>query len=565
MEAESGFDTPSAEFSGQSPFFSPPLSICVRFVDLELLSGDQYRWIDRRLSFPNADLMTSSCGNHETESARVEQIVTRFFSKCLHVILGSRCPCSSFDKNRSERGCTEVSRRDRWFNLALRDCRLAKQNTGVQYSRQMVVDLIFFHQPRINSNASGENCDGCLFSEGAVTSGRNNCCWDMKGGKVIERWVMLYEGKKGRDEGLSSSGRSHALYKKCVVMLRSLYLTLKLLPAYKLFRDLTASPSHKPCKFSLVPLISSFAEPFTREKEAEMRKYDFEPVETPSGSLCLCVLYLPSLQDLRIESSYQFFAHLIPDYFGGASARSVCGAPVSHDNCVVSYGLKSSGSGRKPSLIADSRFHVDIQAQLPANITVSADPRETSVEGVKTAHLAKCQCSPVPLASSVSPSCRWSHSLEAPSHPGLFPVGQPHTTTKTSPRAQMGICFCPFHCLSKLEVNEFQNLQETEDPLAAKLSDNAALGSLVNIFETAAPLCQRSVVQPNTGNLQASSTILLLSPAVKTSMDALHELQVHINMKKTMIQRSSALNSFDDQKSITKSSTLVDDITPVTM
>uniref|UniRef100_A0A7N0TE45 Autophagy-related protein 13 N-terminal domain-containing protein n=1 Tax=Kalanchoe fedtschenkoi TaxID=63787 RepID=A0A7N0TE45_KALFE len=472
--------------------------------------------------------------SNESELQRVEEIVTKFFSKCLQIILESRCPCKSSHKNGVQKVSSQVSKMDKWFSLALRDCPLALQNTSVRYTRQMVVDLVLLHPPPDpNAIPSGRNCGG------------NRWCWDMRGEKVIERWLMLYEGHKGgySARGLRSSSRSQIFYKKCVLMLRSLYLMVKLLPAYKLFRNLPVSQEHG--DFSLVHHISSFVEPFTMEKEAEFRKYVFDPIDTSCGSsLCLSVLYLSSLVDLTIRPSYQIFPQLIPDYFEGASDSPVCRAPLLHVNGRVTYGIKSSGYFRKPALTTESGFHHTRYAQLPKTSPVNADKREIPAEEVKVAHTAKSQSSASMVVSSTSLSRSVSHSvLDALSHPGLSPVGKPATATNASPRAPMGIC--PMDGLSISEVDKCQNPEDGGDPLPSKLSDNAALGSLVDIFQTAAPLHSTTPSVPrNVANVPAAPAIFPCSSTVRTASDALRELQGHIDMKNTMLQRSSTLKKF---------------------
>ncbi|KAL9690731.1 hypothetical protein QQ045_011139 [Rhodiola kirilowii] len=436
----------------------------------------------------------------DSESAKIEQIASKFFSKCLHVILESRYICSSSRNVGVQKVYSDVTKWDRSLNLALRDCSLVLENTGVHYSMQFAVDLVLSRKSH-NMNSSGGNGDG------------NNLCWERKRGKVIERWVMMYEGEKVRDNtgGLKGSCKSRIFYKKCVLMLRSLYLMVKLLPAYKLFKKLTKSPEL--CDFSLVHHVSSFVEPFTREEEAEMLKYVFDPVETSYGSLCLSVFYF--------EPSNRMLQLLIKaDYCRGMLVDPGFRPPMLHANGKVLYGSKSQGRGRKPSLTTESGYYVITQTDLPKNSRINAHTKETTAKGImgKTPCSSKSQCSPMRKASSTSP------------------IGNRPNAAKTSPHPEMSICPYDF---SRSALDECRNPEECGDPFQPKLSNNAAIGSLFSIFHTAAPLRRTSTSQQNTANLHPTSTIFPANPTVKTTSNALLELQGFIDMKNKILQRSS--------------------------
>ncbi|KAJ8447053.1 hypothetical protein Cgig2_033622 [Carnegiea gigantea] len=142
--------------------------------------------------------------------------------------------------------------RDQWFNLALRECPAALEN--IDFWRQsnlepMVVDLILVEQSL--------NWDPMKFSPTGVFFVKNLSWKDQGSGfvnleleefgvestneKIFERWLAQYESRKSRESWPSSKkSRSslHTLYKKSIVLLKYLYAMIRLLPAYKLFRDL---------------------------------------------------------------------------------------------------------------------------------------------------------------------------------------------------------------------------------------------------------------------------------------------------------------------------------------
>ncbi|XP_076887407.1 autophagy-related protein 13b-like [Bidens hawaiensis] len=177
-------------------------------------------------------------------------------------------------------------------------------------------------------------------------------CGDGNGEKVIKRWIMRYETKKGCKEGYSGNKRSlntitsHALYKKSILLLRSLYVTVRLLPGYKIFREVNSCGQIR--SFSLVHRVYSSVEPLVCRDEGEMQQFVFTPVDTSCGKLCISLLYLPSITDTSSESSTPMSPQFITDYVGSLLADplkrlpSASSSPFgrrhswSYDTCMVS-------------------------------------------------------------------------------------------------------------------------------------------------------------------------------------------------------------------------------------
>ncbi|XP_027341856.1 autophagy-related protein 13b isoform X1 [Abrus precatorius] len=288
--------------------------------------------------------MASSHGNAHLEAAKMEQIITEFFAKSLHIILESRAlhvssrnsygdqavssPCSSSS------GSSSVRPRDKRFNLALRECHVALENIDLwrQSNREyMVIDVILVQRPLewdpVAVNFSPKRVIPRSYSlKSRYPFGWNNDQEELgvvaRSEKIVERWVVQYESKKTRDSNSgnrrSSSVALHNLYKKLTLLLRSLYATVRLLPAYKIFRDLNSSGQIR--SFTLAHRVSSFVEPFTRKEDAEMMKFGFTPVDTSSGRLCLTVMYCPSASDVSSEPSTPMSPQVITDYVGSPLA-----------------------------------------------------------------------------------------------------------------------------------------------------------------------------------------------------------------------------------------------------
>nr|CAD1824659.1 unnamed protein product [Ananas comosus var. bracteatus] len=192
--------------------------------------------------------------------------------------------------------------RDKWFNLALRECPAALENFDLWRQSNLeplVIDIVL-----IRRASSPETPD-------------RRVNWSGEGARIVERWVVQYEsrGSIGRRRSrLEIRNLCEEMCKRSIVLLRSLYLFIRLLPAYKLFRELNSSGRIRP--LGLSHRISSFVEPFTRAEDAEMKHFGFVPIGTPCGRLSLTVSYLPNLEIVGSEPSTPLSPQFIMDYVG---------------------------------------------------------------------------------------------------------------------------------------------------------------------------------------------------------------------------------------------------------
>lgn len=358
--------------------------------------------------------MASSHGNAHSEAAKMEQIITEFFAKSLHIILESRAlymssrnscgdqAVSSPSSSSSSSSC--VRPRDKWFNLALRECPAALENIDLWRQSNLepiVIDVILVQRPL--------NWDPVSFPPKRVLPRSSSLkerypfCWnsdqeelgiEAKSEKIVERWVVQYESRKTRDSNSNSRRASnislHNLYKKSTLLLRSLYATVRLLPAYKIFRELNSSAQIR--AFTLAHRVSSFVEPFTRKEEAEMLKFGFTPVDTSSGRLCLSVMYFPSASDVSSEPSTPLSPQVITDYVGSPLAD-----PLRRFPSLPSTGLPSHSS---PSSLPFSRRHswsYDHFRASPPSIACSPSPTHSeSHTSVSTANSRRFPPSSLP-------------------------------------------------------------------------------------------------------------------------------------------------------------------------
>ncbi|KAG7577774.1 Autophagy-related protein 13 N-terminal [Arabidopsis thaliana x Arabidopsis arenosa] len=352
--------------------------------------------------------------NNNSEGAKAEQIIFEFFAKSLHIILESRTPFMSSrnfsgdqmicSPSSSSSSSSSVRPRDKWFNLALRECPAALESFDIgrrSSLEPLVVDVVLVVRPLVGDqmNLSGKrelirNFSGKEYQSG-WNSDQDELGCETKNEQIIERWVVQYDNRKIRESVTTSSRRSSSnklqvMYKKATLLLRSLFVMVRLLPAYKIFRELNSSGQI--FKFKLVPRVPSIVEPFTRREEAEMQKFSFTPVETICGRLCLSVLYR-SLSDVSCEHSTPMSPTFITDYVGSPLADPLKRFP----SLPLSYG--------SPPLLPFQRRH-----------SWSFDRYKASPPSVS--------CSPSPTRSDthalVSHPC--SHHL--PPHPSDIPTGR---------------------------------------------------------------------------------------------------------------------------------------------
>ncbi|KAG2317628.1 hypothetical protein Bca4012_068533 [Brassica carinata] len=312
-----------------------------------------------------------------SEGAKAEQVIFEFFAKSLHIILESRTPFMSSrnfsgdqmiccSPSSSSSSSSSVRPRDKWFNLALRECPAALESFDIgrrSSLEPLVVDVVLVARP-FQMSLSDQDELGC----------------ETKNEQVIERWLVQYDNRKVREAAGSTSGNRRSsssnnklqvMYKKAMLLLRSLFVMVRLLPAYKIFRELNSSGQI--CKFKLVPKVPTIVEPFTRREEAEMQKFAFTPVDTICGRLCMSVLYR-SLSDVSCQHSAPVSPTFITDYVGSPLADPLKRFP----SLPLSYG--------SPPLLSFQRRHSwsfdRYKASPPPSVSCSPSPTRSDSQAL---------------------------------------------------------------------------------------------------------------------------------------------------------------------------------------
>ncbi|XP_010912404.1 autophagy-related protein 13b [Elaeis guineensis] len=414
--------------------------------------------------------MASSPCNSYSEPPIIEQVITEFFAKSLHIILESRSPNVSsrnycgdhFTSSPSSSSSSSSSSRprDKWFNLALRDCHF---DLWWQSNLEpLVIDVLLVHQSSASS-ATHLFPGGCLLLN---SSGKDRFLMsprmdelETKSEKIVERWVVQYESLKkssfGREVWSGTRKSSSAseiptlykkIYKRTVVMLRSLYVFVKLLPAYKIFQELNSSG--RICPLSLSHRITSFVEPFTRAEDAEMSQFSFVPIDTPCGRLSLTVSYLPALEDQSSEPSTALSAQFIMDYVGSPATeplKSFQSVPSAgplpqfvsitrrHSWSNEHGGMPSGSPSPSPTYFDSQATHYNSNVHLPPCHLHDQPPSAASVlHNASVAHKKNASFEDHPSSFPFSP-------MSSPSTPTHFPAGHLPNTLLCSESAPVSI------------------------------------------------------------------------------------------------------------------------------
>lgn len=275
-------------------------------------------------------------GNSQIESGRFEQILTQFLLKSLHIILDSRVPSIRPGGRRGD-----VKKSDRWFNLVLGDRPVALENLNFWHRNliePMIIDIILVKE--MPNSSSDHN----LFASSGLGTFSET---------IIERWVVQFEHLRTMSPQINDASYKK-VYKKSIILLRSLYSMTRLLPAYKAFRKLSSST--QTVDFDINYKVSAFSTPFSRAEEDLMKQYSFVPVDAQHGRLAISVTYRESLSDFNLDTSASFPPEIIPDYVGSPLADPLRALPSSLEKRFRATSL-SSRAMHSPSSMPFQRPH----------------------------------------------------------------------------------------------------------------------------------------------------------------------------------------------------------------
>ncbi|KAK4795198.1 hypothetical protein SAY86_013192 [Trapa natans] len=249
----------------------------------------------------------------------MDQIVSQFLLKSLHIILNSRIPSlHPISRSTVELGSdSRVRKSDKWFNLVLGDRPSILDNLNFWHrslTDPMVIDVILVHE---GSNSSSVDN---LYGNSAGSRGSSV-------ETVIERWAVHHESPRISSPQVNDSLSQKKAYKKLIVLLRALYSQMRLLPAYRIFRQLSSATQSY--NFDIIYKVSSFGDPFTRAELEGMNEYVFSPVEAPPGCISMSVSYRKTLSDLNLDPAASLIPRIISDYVGSPATDPLRSFPSS--------------------------------------------------------------------------------------------------------------------------------------------------------------------------------------------------------------------------------------------
>lgn len=225
--------------------------------------------------------------------SETERNIALFLRKTLSVVLSSRIP-------RLRPGPRPSA--DRRFLLDLGDLPAPIECHG-NFSDPLVVDILL--TPRGDAAVEPGACE-----------------------TVVERWTaQCVPSNAAVPHQPRYSSFQPWTYSSSVILLRSIFAVLRLLPAHRIFRLLCSFGQR--CNYGIGYRVSSFAAPFSRAEEANTKKYSFAPVDTLSGQLTVSVQYRPSLSGFNLVNSSHTPPMIISDYIGSPAADPIRPFPAS--------------------------------------------------------------------------------------------------------------------------------------------------------------------------------------------------------------------------------------------
>ncbi|KAK0249302.1 autophagy protein 13 [Friedmanniomyces endolithicus] len=195
----------------------------------------------------------SGAGPQDKESTRLNQIIQHFHTKAALTICAAR---AQLPKVRNRDGNVK---QDRWFNVVLDDTdalldelqEWKRSDLSSDRPPPLVVEVyvdtanLSQNQALVIADESGKRWDVADALAGSAHSSPRPT--NKQGGKfcevVLERWTV----EVGDSDEESATGRTEQLpnvYKKGVVLFRSLYTFLRFLPTWKLYRRLGRHPAN---------------------------------------------------------------------------------------------------------------------------------------------------------------------------------------------------------------------------------------------------------------------------------------------------------------------------------
>ncbi|KAK8217540.1 autophagy protein 13 [Zalaria obscura] len=264
-----------------------------------------------------------------------DKLVQHFFSKAALMILSSRVTLSpAYNKDGDPRF-------DKWFNTWIEDTNVSnselqewKTMDVLQQRPSPLVIEFFMDMTQFTQNQAlvivDEEGQRCVVGEALERLGASSAVSPTQTPTevVYERWTISLDDPSNVPASQLTEPNPN-VYKKGVVMLRSLYTYLRLLPAWKLGRRMTRQAGSnqviKP-QYRILKDSSAFSPPDTltcsltsdtRPSTPVTETFRFEPLTCPFGALSLHVVYRANTE-FRVEPSEAILSSRFDATYQGA-------------------------------------------------------------------------------------------------------------------------------------------------------------------------------------------------------------------------------------------------------
>ena len=278
------------------------------------------------------------------EAKKVRQVVQHFFTKAALAVVSSRVSLPlSFHQS------PHRVKSDRWFNLIIDDSDViggevapwADLDVNEYRPPPLFVEIyldtgeLTRNQTLVISDERGRKWDALEAFESTANARTGNRSWHKKNPRIVlERW-KIHLGQPEDFPRRALTDLMPNVYKKGVVLFRSLYTHLRLLPAWSFGRRLAEQPA---TLTSLRPMHRIFGSepdvdvldmlelPLYPSAEATTRSHKHVPVYSPVGPLSIDVTYRVNC-DFRVDDSEALlsshFLGLDNQYLRGKEAGSL--------------------------------------------------------------------------------------------------------------------------------------------------------------------------------------------------------------------------------------------------
>ncbi|PSK41856.1 Autophagy-related protein 13 [Elsinoe australis] len=350
---------------------------------------------------------------------RLNLIVQHFFSKAALIVLNSRVNLPPAQTREGE------IRLDKWFNTWIRDTNVLSQDlnewknmdAGQRMPSSLTVDFY------IDLNQHPQN-------QALVAIDDDHKRWDVAKSLdnyaqkqnlastpktiVYERWTISLE-----DPSVSPTSQikdaAPNIYKKGVVLLRSLYTYARLLPAWKFARRISKQagngvlpkPKFRLSKGSVHSGSDTLAWPLTNDVGAVTEDYHFSRLPCAFGSLRVSVKYRTNC-NFELDAAERLLSAQIATGSGSAESASRTGSTsdeLASDSRYKPWIRMPSAEGREELPVrggSDARAGSGSKSSLRSEIISSSMPRRTSVsfQPFKAGSLSSSPAGGVPLSAS---------------------------------------------------------------------------------------------------------------------------------------------------------------------